>query len=401
VSSGLNRADAVLNYGRDGGYAVCSWENTHLHVAAFAVGSDGRGGSLRSGEVPLDAIRLPQELGGDAFPAPSMFDEIERSGVLTFKITGLVSHPRLLGTYGLGRLKTRWNEKGGFEMVSASIAGEAAASGSAGSRWWLHSRASTDRYAYLVYEEDPERQAGSPNEDAAGTPKRSVLKVYDWSSGSSAAKVFEQLLPIRCLVRCRDSKLLLLDSGGRSLVGEVPVDDLQAIKNLFSRGMPKSRMLSGTEREALAQQGRRRGWDSNVRFAQDRTDYGVESDSKGLMVWRIDDRIPDPVRSYRCSPLARMVFFRGCPLRVLDSTLLAEQGPRTIVFYDMSNPDQIRHVGFYNTSGTWMALVEEADSHLLMLERGELTVLERPKTARPGTATLSEPAPAANGAGGG
>lgn len=398
---GLNRADAVLNYGRDGGYAVCSWENTHLHVAAFDVGSDGRIGSLRSGEVRLDAIRLPQEFGGDAFPAPSMFDELERSGELAFKITGLVSHFRLLGKYGLSRLETRWSEKAGFELVSASIAGEAADPHAPGSQWWLYSRASTDRYAYLVYEEDAKRQPDSPNEDNTDTPRRNVLRVYDWSARPRPAKVLEMPLPTRCQVRCRDSKLLLLDPRLSSLVGEVPLDDLQAIKDLFAGGIPQRRMLSSTERIALADYRGRRGWNSGARFERDGMEYQLESDSKGLLVWRTLDanRMLGPFRSYRSSPLGRMLFDRGGGLQVVDPTLLAEQGPRTIVFYDMSDLDRMRRVGFYNTSGTWMALVEEADSHLLVLERGELTVLKRPKTARAGTATLSEAAPAQAGGG--
>ncbi len=393
---------AVLHCEANRGYAACAWgarEARHIQLADLSIDSDGRIGSLRSSEVLPAAIRLSDASGAEVRPVPYAIGELKPTGKDAFTIVGMVSEGRLLGGGGLCRLEVRWDERAGFQATSTTIAGEEAGPKEAEAKLGLWSSMTwTDRYAYLLYIEEQKSSSDDRRSESPGRKTtRSTLRVYDWSTGPWAAEVLELPIPIRCWLRLEDSQIILYDSRASLFVGSVPLDDVQAIKDLFAEGMPKPRPLNDKEIERLSRRSRGNEWYGRLRFTQHQVTYEIQTDNNGLRSQRIaPGQLSDPVRAYRCSVLARMMRFGG-GLRALDSTLLAQEAGRAIIFYDISDPLQIRRIGFHNTLSGYPVQLEQADGHLLVLEQANLTVLRRPKTAQPGSPTSSWQAPAAGG----
>ncbi|NLE57271.1 MAG: hypothetical protein GX616_02845 [Planctomycetes bacterium] len=371
-----------------------------LGIADFDIDAGGRVQSLRSGQLWhwADSIRSDPALSRRrAYAWPFETTALDRDH---YRMVARVFEPGSRGVCGLCRLDAKFDETGQLKLVSGMIVGEEFEPADSDS-WMVYGSTWTDRYAYLLYSKYRKSDSGDnagtqAEEEARRMPEQTVLRVYDWSLGSRGAKALEMILPAPCFFRRTTSSIVFHRYRFSSnIVGVAPLDDLQAIKDLFSGGMPEPRDWSGQINGIDASDVRENHASyvslEEVTVRQDQAVFTVKADRKGLIVTEIGDNVGvAPRRAFRYSPLQSLFEGPSGRFQVVDSTLLAQSGFRAVRFYDLSDPFHARRVGFLNVSSADCPAFERIGEYLLFLTGRELTVVKRPKTRRAGTAIASD-----------
>lgn len=301
----------------------------------------------------------------------------------------------------LSRQRIRWAESGEPKIEQVGEAGSPGdAVGDPGSErlldWYrLHNGIWTDKHAYLLYEMphtsysdghlDTRRAIADEvfSRGSKGMEWPGLLQIYDWSGEASAKKVFEAAVPPGWRLGRTSDGLVFREAVVPGLnVGPLPLDDLDAIKRLFANGG-----FPGNTTPRQIPYSHLKEWGRPVVLGQavdNNRGLLFESRASGITVARMNKHgVPDIEKlSHSPSLLARA--FRGSrgELTLLDTNLLAEAMSGKLWLYDTSDPDRIRRVGFYNLTGRGCAVVKAARGHILVVQDGVLTVLERPRTGR-------------------
>jgi len=205
--------------------------------------------------------------------------------------------------------------------------------------------------------------------------KEHKLYVFDWSDGPRPQPRYEIQLPPYTSARIYRGKLQIVSD------------------NVSSNGLnfrTPGRPLDPDHPELLLD---RRNWardpgalppsglfldDPDERCATSRGDLWCVSQPSGLRIIRHPRRQEwDLIGEYRASPLA--LWFRRYgdhQPRFLDDSLVLENGYSQLALYDVSNPAQLRRVGFFQE---YNGEVYPTPHFLLLMEGNLLTVLDRPK----------------------
>jgi hypothetical protein len=383
-----------------------------LVMTRFRIGANGKVADLSQGrlEIPPSQPRVRGGVGQDGRIMDVLDIKWNSSQDLTVTClaeqackvhdpvaTGEAQQPGTVSTYRfLGRLRIRWPEGDQPRIVAASLAGSPVDvvpdPNMAGLAYHLGSFVRTDKYAYLVYDmtgtvyvdgrlvRRPELLANE------GQAWPSLLQVYDWSAEGVAKKVFEVILPPTLRIEQMARGLLFSGSIQRvessepvvAVVAAMPLDDLEAVKEAFSHGLPKP-LHATTDLTKYGRSVPRSCAQWPRQELEDRArGLTFRSESDGIAMTRWGSQF-----GYRPSLLARAFRGPGGRLTLLDENLLAEVVENRLALYDISDADQIRRVGFYNSTSLGEVIPKAMGSHILVIQAdGVVAVLERPKTGK-------------------